>query len=215
MSGSDSTASGQPRLRRIGLLGGSFDPVHNAHLALATLALSHLALDEVRWVPAGVPWQKSRVLTAAEHRVAMVRLAIQHEPRFLVDTVEVDRPGPSYMIDTVEALQAAQPGDWFLIVGQDQYANLPTWHHWPQLLQRVSLAVARRADQLPSAPAALQSVPHRMIELPLPALAVSSTAIRDHLAQGRAPHTLVPAMVSDAVAGYIAHHQLYAPGAIR
>jgi nicotinate-nucleotide adenylyltransferase len=200
--------------RRIGLLGGSFDPVHQAHVALASIALEHLALDELRWIPVGHAWQKSRAMVPAEHRVAMVRLATRHEPRFVVDTIEVDRPGPSYMLDTVRELQAAKIADWFLVIGQDQYANLPSWHGWPELLQRVTLAVARRGDDLPAAPPALRTVPHRLVTLPLPALAVSSTRIREHLAQGQTPTTLVPAMVSDAVAGYIAHHQLYAPGAI-
>ena len=203
-----------PRIKRIGLLGGSFDPVHQAHVALAEAALSHLALDELRWIPVGQAWQKSRVMTPAEHRVAMVRLAIRHEPRFVVDTIEVDRSGPSYTLDTVRALQAVELADWFLVIGQDQYANLPSWHGWQELLQCVTLAVARRGDDLPLTPDALRTVPHRLLTLPLPALSVSSTYIREHLAQGQTLTTLVPAMVSDAVAGYIAHHQLYAPGAI-
>lgn len=203
-----------PPIKRIGLLGGSFDPVHQAHVALAEVALAHLALDELRWIPVGHAWQKSRVMTPAEHRVAMVRLATRHEPRFVVDTIEVDREGPSYTLDTVRALQAAEVADWFLVIGQDQYANLPSWHGWQELLQRVTLAVARRGDELPQAPEALRAVPHRLMTLPLPALSVSSTDIRERLAQGQTPTTLVPAMVSDAVAGYIAHHQLYAPGAI-
>lgn len=202
------------RPRRIGLLGGSFDPVHQAHVALADVALSHLALDELRWIPVGQAWQKTRVMTPAEHRVAMVRLATRHEPRFVVDTTEVDRPGPSYTLDTVRELQAAELADWFLVIGQDQYANLASWHGWQELLQKVTLAVARRGMELPQAPEALRAVPHRLMTLPLPALTVSSTDIRDRLAQGQTPTTLVPAMVSDAVARYIAHHQLYAPGAI-
>lgn len=219
MTGSDASASpfaqgtGAPK-RRIGLLGGSFDPVHQAHVALAETALAHLNLDELRWVPVGQAWQKNREMTAAEHRVAMVRLATQHEPRFVVSTIETERAGPSYTLDTVRSLQAAEVADWFLVIGQDQYANLPTWHGWQELLQRVTLAVARRGEALPQAPEALRDVPHRLLTLPLPAMAVSSTDIRQQLAQGQPPSTLVPAMVSDAVASYIAHHQLYAPGAI-
>jgi nicotinate-nucleotide adenylyltransferase len=96
-------------LRRIGLFGGSFDPVHNAHVALARSALEALALDEVRWIPAGHPWQKTRTLADAAHRQAMVALAIEDEPRFVLDPIELQRPGPSYMLDTVTELQAAQP----------------------------------------------------------------------------------------------------------
>ena len=116
-------------MRRIGLFGGSFDPVHNAHLALARSALRELALDEVRWIPAGQPWQKTRSLTDAAHREAMVALALEGEPRFVLDPIELQRAGPSYMLDTVRALQIAQPAaQWFLLLGQDQHAGLSTWH---------------------------------------------------------------------------------------
>ena len=131
--------------RRVGLFGGSFDPVHNAHLALARAALAELQLDEVRWVPAGQPWQKARALTAAVHREAMLRLALAGEPRFVLDRTEIRRPGPSYTLDTVRELAAAQPGtEWFLIIGHDQYAGLHTWNGWQELLARVTLAVANR-----------------------------------------------------------------------
>lgn len=207
-----SGASLMPR-RRIGLMGGSFDPVHAGHLALAETALSHLALDEVRWVPAGQAWQKARSLTAGHHRLAMLKLAVQHEPRFVVDPIEVDRPGPSYTIDTVRQLQASHQADWFMILGQDQYANLGTWRNWAELLPLVTVAVAGRGRDRPETPVALRAVPHRMLSLPMPAIDVSSSDIRARLALGQSPLTLVPAMVSEAVAGYIAHHQLYAPGA--
>jgi len=200
--------------RRIGLMGGSFDPVHQAHVALAELALRELQLDEVRWIPAGQPWQKARQLAPAADRVAMVRLAIRHEPRFVVDTVEVERSGPSYTLDTVRSLQAGLPGQansWFLIIGQDQYANFHTWHGWEELLDRVTLAVAGRAGQVPQAHALLSRHPHQLVLLPLPSMAVSSTDIRARLARGDDAASLVPAMVSEAVARYIADHQLYAP----
>lgn len=119
------------RPRRIGLYGGSFDPVHRAHLALARCALDELALDELRWVPAGQPWQKPRTLTDAVHRLAMLRLAIADpavgDPRHVIDTRELEHEGPNYTIDTVEAMQAAEPGaEWFLLIGQDQHAGMPT-----------------------------------------------------------------------------------------
>ena len=145
-------------MRRIGLFGGSFDPVHNAHLELARSALRDLSLDEVRWIPAGHPWQKTRQLADAAHRTAMVALAIEGEPRFVLDPIEVQRPGPSYMLDTVNDLQAAQPGaQWFLIIGQDQLAGLPTWHNAQELVRRVTLAVAGRPGApLPPDPQALK-----------------------------------------------------------
>jgi nicotinate-nucleotide adenylyltransferase len=210
---------GRLSARRIGLMGGSFDPVHQAHVALAQVALTHLALDQVRWVPAGQPWQKARQLAPAADRLAMVRLATEHEPRFAVDTTELDQPGASYTLDTVRSFLARPEGqgaELFLIIGQDQYANLHTWHGWQALLTLVTLAVARRGDQLPQPSAEVAAVPHRMVPLPMPPMTVSSTDIRARLSQGRpgedVAQTLAPALVSEAVAGYIANHQLYAPG---
>ncbi|HIV73231.1 MAG TPA: nicotinate (nicotinamide) nucleotide adenylyltransferase [Candidatus Aquabacterium excrementipullorum] len=204
-------------------MGGSFDPVHTAHLALAHTALSHLGLDEVRWIPVGQPWQKARQLAAPAHRLAMVTLAIQDEPRFTVDSTEIRRDGPSYTLDTVRELQARDAGQadeqqaatWFLIIGQDQYANLPTWHGWRDLINRVTLAVACRGDQRPRPAPELADTPHRMVELPMPPMTVSSTDIRARLALGEPADLLAPTMVPPAVARYISNHQLYAPGAPR
>ncbi len=210
-------------------MGGSFDPVHVAHVALAESALTALRLDEVRWVPVGQPWQKARQLAPAEHRVAMVERAVAHEPRFTVDRIEVDRPGPSFTVDTVRSLQAAHPdvAEWLLIIGLDQYLNLSTWHGWTELVERVTLAVATREGgvsgglsvALPTAsPAAspeLAAHPHRMVPLPMAPHAVSSTDIRTRLARGETPESLVPTLLSEGVARYIANHQLYAPGAPR
>ena len=91
-------------MKRVGLFGGSFDPVHNAHVALARTALEQLALDELRWIPVGQPWQKARRLAAAADREAMVRLAIAGEPRFVLDRVELRRRGPTFTLDTVREL---------------------------------------------------------------------------------------------------------------
>ena len=197
-------------------MGGSFDPVHTAHVALAETAMRHLQLDEVRWIPVGQPWQKARQLAAAEHRLAMVEAATAHEPRFVVDPIEVQRAGPSYTLDTFRALQAGaqastqQPTEWFLIIGQDQYANLPTWRGWQALLQGLTLAVACRGHDLPQPAPAMRDLNYRVVELPLPPLAVSSTDIRARLARGDDPLALAPALVPAPVARYIAHHQLYA-----
>ncbi len=201
-------------------MGGSFDPVHAAHVALAEHALRHLALDEVRWIPVGQAWQKARELAQAEDRLAMVAAATAHEPRFVVDRIEVDRPGPSYTLDTVRALQAradaaGQSADWVLLIGQDQYTNLPTWQGWAELLSRVTLAVACRGGDTLSTPAELQRHPHRVMALPLPPMNVSSTDIRARLADGANPDSLVPVLLPSGVARYIADHQLYAPGTPR
>ncbi|MEO8296740.1 MAG: nicotinate-nucleotide adenylyltransferase [Burkholderiales bacterium] len=199
-------------MKRIGLLGGSFDPVHQGHLALARAALDHLALDELRWVPAGQPWQKARSLTNAEHRAALLRLAIAGEPRFWLERIEICRDGPSYTIDTVRRLQAAslKPAQWFLIIGQDQYANFHTWHEWQALLGMVTLAVAARDGQAPQAPG-LQGVPHAVETVPMRAMPMSATAIRARLAAGEEATVLAPALVTPAVASYIARHNLYRP----
>ncbi|WP_245909558.1 nicotinate (nicotinamide) nucleotide adenylyltransferase [Sphaerotilus hippei] len=204
----------RPAARRIGLLGGSFDPVHRAHRALAEVALAQLGLDELRWVVAGRPWQKPAQQADAMHRAAMVGLAIADEPRFVLERCELERDGPSYTIDTVRSLQGgrppeALPDDWFLVLGQDQYANFATWREWPELLARVTLAVAGRAGQPVEAPAALASVAHRVATLPMPASTLSSTDIRRRLRDGTSPDLLAPRMVEPAVASYIARLGLY------
>ena len=192
-------------MKRIGLLGGSFDPPHHAHLALAHSALDELQLDEVRWLPAGQPWQKPRDITPAADREAMVALAIAGEPRFRIDDRELRRRGASYTVDTVRELHAAEPAEWFLLLGQDQYANLTTWHDWRDLVARVTLAVASREGIAPTPPAPLASVPHRVATLTMPRIDVSSTDIRRRSAAGEPIAGLVPA----AVASYIDRHHLY------
>jgi nicotinate-nucleotide adenylyltransferase len=195
-------------MRRIGLYGGSFDPPHDAHLALARLARDHLGLDQLRLLPTGQQWQKADgAVASAADRLAMLQLAIAGEPRMTVDDIELRRPGPSYTIDTVTALQAAepQPADWFLVIGQDQYGRFDTWHRWRELLPRVTLAVAARAGQPVQPPAVLAALPHRVVALPLPALPLSSSDVRARLRQGEG----IDGMVPPAVARYIEHAHLY------
>ena len=190
--------------KRVGVFGGSFDPVHQAHVALAEAALAELRLDEVRWIPAGQPWQKARQITPAEHRVAMVQRAIAHEPRFVLERIEVDRVGPSFTLDTVRELAAQQPGtQWFLLIGQDQYTGLHTWRDWQTLLGLVVLAVANRPGDLRQPDPGVTAFPHRMV--PLPMLDISSTDIRQRVASGQDISQLVP----PDVARYIETHHLY------
>ncbi len=197
---------------RVGIFGGSFDPVHNAHLALARQALTELALDALIWLPTGQPWQKKRVLAPAADREAMVRLAIDGEARFSVSRIEIERNGPSYTIDTVRALRAQRPGaSWYLVIGQDQYAGFHTWHGWQELLGLVTLAVANRAanraatgSEAPlEADQQVLRAPHETIALP--GMDMSSTDIRARLAHGQGIAGLVPA----PVARYIARHHLF------
>ena len=190
--------------RRIGLFGGTFDPPHEAHVALARLALTELSLDELRWIPAGEPWQKARAITPAAHREAMVRLAMGDEPRFLLERCEVRRHGHSFTLDTVRELQAARPGaEWFLIIGQDQFANLHTWRDWRELLARVSLAVANRPGVVREPHADVQAAARHVV--PLPMLDIASTDIRARVAAGQDITALVPA----GVARYIEANHLY------
>jgi len=189
---------------KIGIFGGSFDPVHDAHVALARVALDELQLDQLLWVPAGQPWQKSRGLTPAVHREAMVRLAIEGEPRFVLSRIELERSGPSYTIETVRELQAARPeAQWFLVIGQDQYAGFHTWHGWRELLTRTTLAIADRPDAGHAIDPLVQAVAHETVALPM--MDVSSTDIRARVEHGLGINDLVPA----PVARYIARHHLY------
>jgi nicotinate-nucleotide adenylyltransferase len=213
-SGAQTPAAAQVLLppsgwRRIGVLGGSFDPPHRAHRALADLALQVLGLDVMLWVPAGQPWQKAgRRLADAHHRLEMVRLIAAGQPRFLIDPRELRRTGPTYTVDTVRELAAEHPqAELFLVLGQDQYGRFDTWRDWHEILQRVTLAVAGRDGRPPEAPPALREVAHAVRELPLPDLPVASTALREAAAQG------LPVLpdVGEALAGYIAAHHLYVP----
>ena len=190
--------------RRIGLFGGTFDPPHEAHVALARLALTELSLDELRWIPAGEPWQKARDITPAAQREAMVRLAMGDEPRFLLERCEIRRHGPSFTLDTVRELQAARPGaEWFLIIGQDQFANLHTWRDWRELLARVTLAVANRPGVAVEPHADVAAAARHVV--PLPMLDIASTDIRARVAAGQDITALVPA----GVARYIEANHLY------
>jgi nicotinate-nucleotide adenylyltransferase len=189
------------------LFGGSFDPPHLAHRALADLALAQLRLHELRWLPAGQPWQKAgRTLAPRADRVAMLRLLMAGEPRFVLDERELERTGPSYTIDTVRELAAEHPGaELLLVIGQDQYGRFDTWREWRELLQRTTLAVAGRDGAAPTPPAALAAQPQRLVALALPAMPVSSTQIRAAAAQG----LRVDALAGPAVAGYIDDQNLY------
>jgi nicotinate-nucleotide adenylyltransferase len=189
------------------LFGGSFNPPHQAHLALARLARAELQLDELRWLPAGQPWQKpASGLAPAQHRATMVGLLTQGEAGFVLDPREIQRLGPSYTIDTVRELMAEQPGaEIALVIGQDQYAHLDTWRDAAQLRSLVTLAVAARGGQKPAPPAHWAHIPHRLVVLPLPPMAISATDIRQRLAQQQP----IEALVGKAVAGYIERHHLY------
>jgi nicotinate-nucleotide adenylyltransferase len=189
---------------RVGLFGGSFDPVHDAHVALARTALEQLRLDELRWIPVGQPWQKTRRLASASDREAMVRLAIAGEPRFVLDRSELRRSGVSYTLDTVRELIFATPDDNFaLILGQDQYASLHTWRDWRELLGLVTLAIANRPGAVLTVNPQIAQVAHQTVLLPM--MEVSSTEVRRRVAAGESIAGLVP----EPVARYIEERRLY------
>jgi len=191
-------------VKRIGLFGGTFDPPQLAHLALARAARDALQLDELRWIPTGNPWQKTRTITDAAHREAMVRLTIAGEPRFVIERCELERSGPSVTLDTVRELQQRDgPALWIWVMGLDQYVNLHTWHGWRELLQRVTLAVAERPGITARVDPEVAAHPHTMV--PLPPMPISATDIRERVSRGEA----IIGLVSEPVAGYIAQHHLY------
>ena len=190
--------------RRIGVFGGAFDPPHHGHTALAQAALEHLGLDLLLVVPTGTAWHKSRTLSGARHRLAMCALAFENVPRVHIDDCEIMRSGPSYTVDTLEALHQAYPGaDFFLLMGQDQAQRLDTWSRASTLPQLASLCVAARAAAEEDAEVAL---PAHVRHVPMSPVPFSSSAIRAALAIAGD----TSAMLAPAVARYIAQHRLYA-----
>jgi nicotinate-nucleotide adenylyltransferase len=190
--------------KRVGVLGGTFDPIHDAHLALAHAALKALALDDVLFIPAGQPWQKTNSVSAAMHREAMTRLAIAGTPQFTLDSRELQRAGPSFTLDTLRELAAQWPTHkWVLIIGADQYTKLHTWRDWRVLLGLCTLAVANRPGVSGQAAPEVQAFAHRVV--PLPMLDISSTDIRKQVQRGADISSLVPS----SVARYIETHRLY------
>ena len=194
----------------VGILGGTFDPIHNGHLGIAEEAREALGLERVLLVPASSPPHKpGRPVTDAAHRLAMVELAIADNPAFAVSRLEVERGGASYSLDTLEALRAdgvEQP--WF-ILSAEALAGFPAWREPDRILALCRLAVVPRGgyDPLDRAWVAerFPGREDRVTFLPGPLLPISGSVVRRRAAVGRSVRYLVP----DAVARYIADHQLY------
>jgi nicotinate-nucleotide adenylyltransferase len=184
---------------RIGLFGGSFDPVHHGHLLVARALREALGLDEVRLVPAGEqPFKAGRHAAPAADRAAMVGLAVAGEPGLGCDRIEVERAGPSYTVDTLRALHAREPGaEWCVCVGADAAAELPAWREAARIPELATVVVFRRPGAEPPAG------PYRYAEVPQ--VDISATDIRSRVRSGRSIRYLVP----EAVATYIAAHGLY------
>ena len=189
-------------------MGGTFDPPHVGHLAIAEEAREALALHRVLFIPAArPPFKLDDAITEVEHRVAMTELAIGDNSAFELSRVELDRAGPSYTADTVEAL--AGEGELTLILSAETFAELATWHEPDRILEAACVAVVPRAGYPAPDPASLATAfagrDSRVTLLDGPLLGVSSTAIRERVAAGRSIRYLVPA----AVEAYIAEHGLY------
>ena len=201
-------------MKRIGILGGTFDPPHFAHLIVAQQAYEELSLDEVLFVPAGVPPHKSKTRTSVEDRMAMLQLAIEDVPYFTFSRVEVDRPGPHYTIDTVRIIQSQNPAaELFFIMGGDVYRDLPTWDRPQALFDNAKLAVAvmRRPGfgnpdlSLDMHDEVIPELKENAVMLNSPLVEFSSTDIADRLMQGKSVRYMVP----ESILEYIALNRLY------
>ena len=198
----------------IGIFGGTFDPIHVAHLAVAEAAAEALGLECVLFVPAGRPPHKlDASISPAEDRLAMVRLAIEDNDRFAVDPLEIERSGPSYTVDTLEAIHARRVAegstpDLALIVSVEAYRQLPTWRDPRRIAELARIVVAPRgghADAAPDASAGVAGTRGGTVFLDKPRLRLSGSELRTWASEGRSLRYLVP----DAVAAYIGDHGLY------
>lgn len=195
---------------RVGVFGGTFDPVHIGHLVVAEEAAASQRLDIVLFVPAGDPPHKPGApITAADHRVRMLELAVATCPHFKVSRIDVDRPGPHYTVDMLRVVAAAWPGAaLFAILGCDSLNDLPTWRAPRQILAAATMLVAGRPGvecDLSDLTAALPGIGDRTVFLDAPLIGVSATDVRHRVAGGRPIRHQVPA----AVEAYIRRHGLY------
>ena len=196
----------------IGVMGGTFDPIHNGHLIVAEEARTRLNLAAVLFVPAGQPWLKpDSPISPAEHRMEMVRLAIGDKPYFKLSTMEIERAGPSYTVDTIAELlgQLDAGGELFLILGWDSLAELPQWHEPWRLIKMCHLVVVPRPGypppRLKSLEYAIPGLSQRVMLMDKPEIDISASEIRDRVACGLSIHHLVP----EPVNRYIRQHRLY------
>jgi nicotinate-nucleotide adenylyltransferase len=195
----------------VGILGGTFDPIHHGHLAIAEEAREALGLERVWFMPAASPPHKpGQPVTSPEHRLAMVRLAVAGNPAFEASDAEIVRGGTSYTVDTLDALRAGGLIEPWLILSSEALALLPTWREPRRILELARLAVVPRGGFDPLGPAfveaAFPGAADRVTFLPGPLLPISGSVVRRRARAGRSVRYLVP----DAVAAYIASHRLYA-----
>ena len=190
------------RAPRIGVMGGTFDPIHHGHLVAASEVAQSFDLDEVVFVPTGRPWQKDDV-TESEHRYLMTVIATASNPQFTVSRVDIDRAGPTYTIDTLRDLQRERPGaDLFFITGADAVAQILGWRNHQELWDLAHFVAVSRPGHVLST----EGLPtDNVSQLEIPALSISSTDCRARVRRGHPVWYLVP----DGVVQYIAKHHLY------
>lgn len=184
----------------LGILGGTFDPVHNAHLRLAEEAMSQLRLGGILWIPAGQPPHRLSPSASAADRLAMVRLATAGHPGWEVDDVEVMTNAPSWTIHTLERLVSLRVEPLVLLMGADAFLGFTAWHRWQDILKLARIAVASRPGYAPQ-------VSEGVATFHLEAGTVSSTEVRTRIESGEDVGGLLPAPVLE----YIASHHLYRP----
>lgn len=194
---------------RLGVFGGTFDPIHLAHLVLAEQAREQLNLDRVLFIPAAAPPHKiGRSISPAKTRLEMVELAVAGHPQFAVSDIEIKRTGPSYTVDTLRSLCVQYPAAaLFLLLGGDSLVDFPTWREPKQILELASLAVVKReGSPIPDLPADWEmDLSNRLHFIQAPLLAISGTDLRRRVREGRSIRYLVPA----AVAAFIESQRLY------
>lgn len=189
--------------KRIGLFGGSFDPIHLGHLILAEIAAEQLKLDHVYFIPNAVSPLKTRApLASGRDRLAMIRAAVRNHPKFKVLDVEIRRPPPSYTFDTVAALSGGASAKMFFLIGADALSDLARWHRARELARRVTFAVFRRPGSAGVRPPAWV---RRRVEVDGPLIDISSTAIRERVRRGKPIRYFVP----DPVAALVGRKGLY------
>ena len=189
---------------RVGIMGGTFDPIHHGHLVAASEVAALFALDEVIFVPTGAPWQKAEAsVSPAEHRYLMAVIATASNPRFWVSRVDIDRPGPTYTIDTIRDIAAQRPGaELFFITGADALGQILSWKDAGQTIRLAKfIGVTRPGYELSDAH--LPDDAAKLVDVP--AMAISSTDCRARVAAGEPVWYLVP----DGVVQYINKHRLY------
>ncbi len=198
---------------KIGVLGGTFDPIHIGHLKVAEEVTASLDLSEVIFMPAGQPWLKiNNAISPAEHRLEMMRLALAGRANCKLSTMEIERPGPTYTVDTMAELsrQLGEGDELFFILGWDNLTQLPQWHEPSRLVKLCRLVAVPRVDfsppDLASLEAAIPGLEQRVILLEKPRIDVNASGIRRMVRDGLSIQDLVP----EPVERYIKEHKLYA-----